>query len=191
MMDNVMVDLETFGRRPGCSLISIGAVAFDIGKNITGPEFYGVVNRRSCVEVGLHEDEETLEWWSKQDPTVSNIIKESEVGGHGIITMLKMFRDFLASLHSTSDKSVKVWGNGSDFDNAILISAYAAIGEKQPWEFWNNRCYRTVKSLHPEIKISRVFGQHHNALFDAKNQTNHLLRILRPSARRGSIAFHG
>jgi len=70
-----------------------------------------------------------------------------------------------------------LWGNGSTFDNVILSNAYRAIGVKQPWDFWNDRCYRTLKSLYPHVKLERS-GVAHNALDDAKSQAMHAVRII-------------
>ncbi len=49
---------------------------------------------------------------------------------------------------------------------------------EEPWNFWNNRCYRTLKNLHPKIELVRT-GVHHHALADAKTQALHLLEILK------------
>src|SRR3982751_4177087 len=57
-MDNVMIDLETLGRRAGCVVLSIGAVGFD-GKTL-GAEFYTVLNVRNQLDHGLHQDDDTL-----------------------------------------------------------------------------------------------------------------------------------
>jgi len=175
-MEHAMVDLETLGQRPGCSILSIGAVAFDQRRGL-GTEFYVVVNRESCKVAGLHEDESTLRWWGGQSQEAAQVLKDAETGVP-LGDALEQFTKFLAATASLAQ--IKVWGNGSDFDNAILACAYAAIGRDLPWKFWNNRCYRTVKSFHPEVKINRAAGVHHNALFDAKNQADHLLRMLRP-----------
>jgi hypothetical protein len=72
---------------------------------------------------------------------------------------------------------VNVWGNGAAFGNVILRSAYAACGLLPPWEFWNDRCYRTLKNLRPDIKLERS-GTHHNALDDAITQAEHAVVIL-------------
>ena len=60
-MQNVMIDLETLGRRAGCAILSIGAVAFDLKQGL-GEEMYVVVNRQSCNAAELHEDLSTLDW---------------------------------------------------------------------------------------------------------------------------------
>lgn len=73
-------------------------------------------------------------------------------------------------------KGVRVWGNGSDFDNVILRNAYAAIGSTYPWRYNDNMCYRTIKNLAPDVKMARQ-GVHHNALDDARSQALHLIAI--------------
>ena len=40
---DVMVDLETWGTKPGCAIISIGAVSF--GPDGLGEEFYTALDR--------------------------------------------------------------------------------------------------------------------------------------------------
>ena len=72
----------------------------------------------------------------------------------------------------------RVWGNGASFDNPILANAYRAVNLDPPWRFWNDRCYRTVKSMFGKnVKLERI-GEHHNALDDAKSQADHLIRIM-------------
>ncbi len=78
--------------------------------------------------------------------------------------------------HHFDKDVVKIWGNGADFDNVILTSAYKRNDLELPWRYTNNRCYRTLKSLYPEIKLERS-GTHHNALDDAISQANHLMSI--------------
>lgn len=172
-MEHVMIDLETLGRRAGCSILSIGAVAFDPTKGL-GEELYVVVNRQSCVDAGLHEDQDTLNWWEKQNESAKTVLGHSTEGGLVLTDALAKLTEFLAQF---GHKKVKVWGNGSDFDNAILTACYAAIGQNIPWEFWNNRCYRTLKSLKPQIKLARQ-GTHHNALDDAKSQAAHAIQLM-------------
>lgn len=172
-MEHVMIDLETLGRRAGCSILSIGAVAFD-PKSGLGQELYTVVSRESCKLAGLHEDPETLAWWEGQNEQAKRVLIEASAKQAVELTSaLEQLTEYLSQF---GRKKVKVWGNGSDFDNAILTACYAAVGQNIPWDFWNNRCYRTLKSLRPAVKLKRQ-GTYHNALDDAKSQALHLLDL--------------
>jgi DNA polymerase III epsilon subunit-like protein len=167
--ENVMVDLETLGTRAGCSILSIGAVKFDAEG--LGEEFYVVVSRENCIIMGLIEDPDTINWWSKQAPEARTVLDEAaKPEAKTLEEALNMFTKWLAN--------EKVWGNGSDFDNAILYACYAAIGQETPWKFWDSRCYRTLKALYPTIKMVRG-GTYHNALDDAKSQANHAVEIFK------------
>ena len=173
MFTDVMVDLETLGQTPGCALVSIGAVAFNGAK--LGPEFYQVVGRQSCLDAGLFEEEATLVWWKTQPLEAALAFDQSVNDGRQSIALkvsLEQFRTFLGAF----GPNVRVWGNGADFDNAILACAHRAAGLKLPWQFWNNRCYRTVKNLNPRVKLDRT-GVYHNALDDAKSQARHMLEL--------------
>lgn len=174
----VMCDLETWGRRAGCSIMSIGAVRFSedgIGGANPGEQFHVIVSRESCKTAGLHEDPSTIEWWGKQKPEAQRtmVLTESE---HAIDlkTALVQFGEFVNSV-----KGSKVWGNGADFDNAILYAAYAAVGLEVPWQFWDSRCYRTLKNMRPTVKADKRGGIYHNALDDAIYQAGHAVYLLR------------
>ena len=77
---------------------------------------------------------------------------------------------------------LRVWSNGAGFDNVVLSSAFRRIGMEQPWPFRNDRCYRTMKAQHPEVKMQRV-GTHHNAVDDAESQARHLMAMMAPKGR--------
>jgi hypothetical protein len=175
-MDNIMVDLETLGRRAGCSILSIGVVAFCPDSGKLGDELYIVVQRKSCVEAGLHEDDDTLRWWAGQTEAARQVLIDAETSKKAV-PLDKALEQLSAFITHHGGKNAKVWGNGADFDNAILTACYAAVKQTQPWDFWNNRCYRTLKSLVRGPKLQRV-GTYHNALDDAKSQALHAIELL-------------
>ncbi|MCP3966933.1 MAG: 3'-5' exoribonuclease [Lentisphaerae bacterium] len=163
--NNVMIDLETMGNNSKSAIISIGAVRFD---NLElGQEFYTNVNLQSCIDAGLTMDASTIMWWMKQSD-------EARKAFNSGVNLADALRDFTKWLGPGGE----VWGNGVDFDNVILASAYDAANQPLPWRYWNNRCYRTFKGLCPSIKVPRG-GIHHNALDDAKTQAEHLMKILK------------
>lgn len=170
--EDIMVDLETLGRRPGCAILSIGAVFFNPIRPSLLPTqvFYCVVRNDGHQEVlGLHQDPETVDWWEKQSPEARKVLAAAgrKSGNKQLPGALRDFNKFVAS----GGPRVRVWGNGADFDNAILSVAMACAGMKPSWEFWNNRCYSTLKSMAARgVNLPARQGVHHNALDDALHQ---------------------
>ena len=177
-MNNVMVDLETLGTRAGCVILSIGAVAFDPKTHQLGDEFYKVICTENCVNAGLTIDDRTLGWWNKQKAEAKQVLMDAKDSAICIplCDALGGFNVWLSQFPKAMD-DMKVWGNGSDFDNAILANAYAAVNIHPIWKFWNNRCFRTLKTLHPKVSSPEMNGVVHNALADAKWQAEYALNI--------------
>lgn len=174
-MKDMMVDLETLGTVPGCSILSIGAVRFDPRTGEMGDEFYVAVSRLSCKEAGLHESASTVKWWESQSPEARKVLDEaaSTAKSFGLSTALAAFNSYIQTVVGT-----RMWGNGADFDNALLRCAYHAVSLSPKLAPYNGRCYRTVKNLAPHIKLDKRQGTFHNALDDAKSQAQHLMDIV-------------
>ena len=172
-MDDIMVDLETMDSGPQAAIVAIGAVAFDVESGRLGHALYLPVSLSTSVKYGGKMGADTVLWWLKQSKDASSEFTNEDECFH-IEDALIEFESFI-NLVSDRD-SVRIWGNGASFDNVILASAYKNAFLQVPWKFWNDRCYRTMKSLHPNIKMDRV-GTHHNAMDDAKTQAKHLIRI--------------
>lgn len=171
---DIMVDMETLGSRPGCAILSIGAVAFDLKARTLGAEFHTLVSTASCRELGLREERGTREWWNRQSSDARAVLDQaasSEISLEEALDRLDAF----CRAHGGAPR-VRIWGNGADFDNAILADIYARLGRTPPWRFWNSRCFRTYKSLVPGLEPKRE-GVHHDALDDARHQAAWALRI--------------
>lgn len=172
-MTQVMIDLETMGTQSNAPIISIGAVEFDRTGIIS--EFYSVIDLKSAVDGGAVMDPRTVIWWMEQSDEARAALTGS---GEPIERVLDRFAVWMARFEAEG-----VWGNGAAFDNVILAEAYKRLDMEQPWPFWRDRCYRTLKSMYPDVTIMRA-GTHHNALDDAKTQANHLIEIERQSNGR-------
>lgn len=170
-MKNVMLDLETMGNRPRSAICAIGAVFFD--PTGLGPEFYVRVDLESCVRAGLRLDTSTVLWWLAQEDAARREIHDASLPRLELREALGQLTDFLSV---NFDGNLSMWGNGSDFDNVLTVDAYEAVGLEPPWKFWSHRCYRTLKSLRPDVRIPRK-GTHHNALDDAKSQALHAIDL--------------
>ena len=162
-----MLDLETMGTAPNSAIIAIGAVKFN-EKEITD-RFYEIVDISSCIKAGLVIDGDTVLWWLKQSKEARS---EYEKKGKQLVVALEQFTKWMG-------KNPIIWGCGSDFDNVILSSAYQAVSMEVPWKFWNNRCYRTMKSMYTNVKAPVRKGTYHCAVDDSEYQANHLIEILK------------
>jgi exodeoxyribonuclease VIII len=131
---NVMLDLETMGSGSHAAIVAIGAVEFNPMAMTLGRKFYCLVDLESAVKEGGQMDAGTVIWWLRQGDAAR---QELAKGGAPMIQALRDFAFWLA--RSASDPIV--WGNGSDFDNVILSSAYRRAGMPVPWRYSSSRCY--------------------------------------------------
>jgi hypothetical protein len=174
-MQHVMLDLETLGTSTVAAPISIGAVIFDPFKQgHVGGEFELFIDPADAQRVGMRVEWDTVKWWmdGRQDVPRALLLKNMR-DALDLPTVLGLFRDFLGT-----ERTI-MWGNGAGFDNVILGNAYRAIGEEQPWKFYDDRCFRTIKNLAPDIEKPNLGLVAHSALNDAKVQARHLQNIVR------------
>ena len=172
-MKHVMLDLETMGTGPQAAIVAIGAVAFDPTTNSIQCSFYQKVDLNSSVELGGVMSADTVLWWMKQDDEARH---QFYFTGIPLIDVLKRFEHWLSCLAPWEHR--QIWGNGAAFDNVILAGALQRAKIQVPWSYKNDRCYRTLKALYPEVPYEQL-GTEHNALDDARSQAIHLMQIFK------------
>lgn len=168
-MKNVMLDLETLSTEPNAMICSIGAVVFD--QSGLGAEFYRRIDIGYHDQIDAHISPSTVLWWLRQSDEARESFDTEQA-----TEWLPALMDFSAFIDHYAPEAL-IWGNGSDFDNVILANAYKRAGLTPPWRGYKNRCYRTLKSIVPKIKIERS-GTHHHALDDARSQAEHAIALL-------------
>jgi len=169
-MNNIMVDIETMGQGSNAAIVAIGAVVFDTSG--TGDEFYARISLEDAAKYGDIEASTVL-WWMAQNEAARGEITKRD----GVLQLSEVLYKFSLFIHRHQGSSgANIWGNGSDFDNVIIENAYKKVGRVAPWNFWNNRCYRTMKSTFRDVKLERN-GVHHKAIDDARYQAMHLIEI--------------
>jgi hypothetical protein len=171
-MTNVMVDLETLGTRSNSVILSIGAVFFEPKDNTLGREFYAQIRLSDSLERGMQVDASTILWWMSQKDDARNAFLNNEERGYALRLVLGEFNEFFC-LDGNRD-NIKIWGNGADFDCALLKDAYELCKLTPPWKYYNTRDLRTIKEFYnassfsaEEIKRFEPLTKH-NALEDAK-----------------------
>jgi len=201
MSVHIMVDLETLGKQKNACIVALGAYYFDTKEPTKGESFYLLANPESSLKTGLQMDADTVLWWLGQSEDARNELLRCREGA-SLAMVLASFASFYQGCsidqqtkfvlkfreenpNCTEEDCLKqskrypripVWGNGATFDNVILSTAYGLIGQPVPWQFTEDRCYRTLKNLCPQVPMVRT-GTHHNALEDCKSQALHLSAI--------------
>lgn len=166
-----MIDLETMGLKPTSAIVSIGVVHFNQTEILD--QFHQPIQLQSCLDVGMTQDASTVSWWAGQsaEARASWDNDDAVPVTEGLMRLVEFLRKH------ASDKSCCPWGNGSDFDNVLLVNAFDKIGADAPWKFYNHHCFRTMKNVFPVPDVPRT-GTYHSAIDDALTQTKHLHRIL-------------
>lgn len=171
---DLMIDTETAGLPPTGALLSIGAVFFDLQSQTQGPTFYRAIHLASSVKHGGTIDAGTVLWWLRQGDAARKAVAYGGEPLAGVLT------DFAAWITQTCrHEDVRPWGNSGTFDLTIVGGAYQRLGQKAPWYFTNERDFRTVRNLYPQVEYdtdAKGDGAH-NALADAVFQVEHLFKI--------------
>ena len=156
---HIMLDIETMGTKPGCAICSIGAVEFVPETGELRSDFESNITLDSCAKAGLTCDPTTVAIQALNDDPAP------------LADVLAVFTRWLLSFGPAG--KLHLWANSPSFDCAILSAAYDAVGMETPWKYWQERDYRTAKSLISQFDLPDAppfNGVRHTALADARHQ---------------------
>jgi len=136
-MKHLMLDLETWGQRPGCVVRSVGAVVFDPHSLDIGAGYYA--NMLRPISTAFHEDDSTKKWWSKQGDEAKALLEDKQF-------------DPMVTLESFNAFCIKhgikyVWSHGAGFDVPIWQFYLDHYKLEAPWKFWDIRDTRTIYDI--------------------------------------------
>lgn len=158
-----MIDLETWGKRPGCQVRSIGAVLFDpYDWTLPMQFFYANTDTPQQAGLGLVRDSETVAWWSDQSSTAQAVFNSAP--NYDLSVVVPALFDFVG-------KANYVWSHGKEFDLSILEDVAARLWLTPPWKFWEKMDTRTIyrcANVKPEPRPP--YTVKHHAMHDAYNQ---------------------
>lgn len=159
---HAMVDIETLGTRPGCMVLSIGAVRFDEnGADVN--TFYRTITASSQEPLGLRAEGGTLDWWLTQSPEAIAALRRVPP-----VSINQAMHDF--DTWWKANRCRYFWCHGATFDEPIINRVLKQLGWiDMPWKFYDVRDTRTLYHL-SGIAPQRDKGTHHDALADAQSQ---------------------
>ena len=168
-MADIMLDLETLGTRPGCVILTLGAVKFDpYSLQEPGPGIYFRVDVDEQTALGREVQEDTLAWWISQ----ADDIREEDLGENDRVSLDTLYRDLNRFLVGANN----IWAQGPLFDFAILENLYRQMGWPTPWQYWQIRDSRTLFGVHGDPRVKGKAGLH-NALEDCVSQATAVQQV--------------
>ncbi len=129
---NVMLDIETLGTGVNCVVLSVAAIQFD-NKGKLYNKYNVSLNIDQQQRLGRNVDSSTIEWWLKQKPEIFRAQLQNPIELGVALTELAKIT-----------KGHYIWSNGASFDIPIVASLYRQLGIDIPWNFWDERCARTI-----------------------------------------------
>jgi hypothetical protein len=165
----VAIDLETLGNTANAPVLSIGLVVFEEAGIVARHEWFPDVQEQ--LNAGAKPDASTILWWLQQDPEarLSQVNAARDPVSHVLGEVGAVFARY---------DVVEVWGNGPSFDCTILAELFRRHGRNAPWDFWKERCMRTLLSLSPGAdRIHPTIP--HCALADAEAQALTIIGALK------------
>lgn len=174
---HLMIDLETLATSPDAVIMSADLVFFDLEDKIIY-ESYASFCIESQLKSGRRIDGSTLLWWQKQSEDARRVFIECETGHKEIAPWIEAELFAAQKVKGFQWKDLQVWGNGALFDVGILEDVFRKKDSEIPWKFWNVFCFRTFDKMTKARKKLPRSGVHHNALDDARYQTECVLNVL-------------
>jgi hypothetical protein len=164
MAIHATIDLETIDTRPQSTVLSLGAVKFNpFDDSEPHSEMYFKIQIDDQDRLGRTSSDDTIEWWSKQDPK----IMEEAFDQEGAITV----EEALSKINKFVVGVDVLWGQGYGFDYTIIEDMYRSLGKPIPYNFWQVRDSRTLFSVCKEDPRKKIQNDLHNALADAYYQS--------------------
>lgn len=186
----IVVDLETMGKKPGCIVTEIGAVAIDInalyepGLAFT---FNEVVDYSSSKRAGFKADKKTMEWWGEKLGLAPMGRREYDYAythkwrnTRSIKKSIAEFNSLYESVVEAAGDKDRVFlvGNDIDFDKSILEHYYFATNTETPWHYraWLSLptfvwLIEYMTGTNVKTKVRETWETSHEALDDAKQET--------------------
>ena len=140
---DIVVDIETLGNEPGCTIFQIAAIAFDIKTGKIIKQFNKIADL-SVTKDFLKVNGSTLIWWLQTNKELlTELLTTKDCSPYSLIDN---FYKWLLLLKSDY-KKVYMWGNGILFDNALIKQAFKDVNINYPIDYNKDRDIRTIVEL--------------------------------------------
>lgn len=164
--DDVLIDLETLGTKPGCVILSCVAVGLNRKgeDNDRQPKIKVVFSMTQQMLIGLVPDQNTLSWYLKDKKGQLQEIKDSGASVEELKDALSRLTEFFNRVLQ-GNKNACIWGNDANFDVEILFELFKRVlpDSAFPFKYYKYMNVRTIKD-----SAEYLFGREFYSKKDAK-----------------------
>lgn len=183
----VMLDAETLGLKPGCVVLSISAVFFDLDDAGAGIEdkdkFFIHLPLFESLAKGLTIDPDTANWWTKQKEAVRNKTHESLLTLAPLYEQLSEFRNFLVTHRKEEGLELEVWANSPSFDVEILLHLFKLVNLPWPAKYYNEMDSRTIRRFF-DIEDDELSGLDSSKRHDPEYDCEYQIKVVQLARSR-------
>lgn len=180
---HVVISLETLGTYPSCPILSLGATCVGKYKGVyrRSGAFYTPISLADQLNKGFVVGASTINWWMNESDDRARESLNLCAGTDLRRALYNFAAWFKNCACGGSAANLYLWGNGSEFDNAILGYMYHKEQMFLPWTHKANQSLRTI------THIAKLFGFdirmdvptiRHYALHTAIAEADYLIKVL-------------
>jgi hypothetical protein len=168
--DNLMIDIEAIGIRPGSVVTSVGACMFNLSTGEVEDVFKVNIDISSSIKYGLKVDGKTLGFWFSQSKEAQDAMLKDPVP---LPEACKGLIKFCQSHHVDL-----AWANGAPYDFPMIEAVFDSCGAWFPILHKKVMCMRPLRALVGYKAPPEYFDEgkwmHHDALDDCRRQVQML-----------------
>jgi hypothetical protein len=187
MTQHIMLDIETLGLRPGCSVVSVAMVRLS---DLQSMQIN--LDRETQGKVGLLESQETLIWWGQQSHAAQAAAFLNPHDARTALAYVGQWMRWAIAPDGNMDVAPDpwfLWCHGAGFDAPILEYAFERFGLQAPWRYDQIRDTRTLYDLAGVNLWDFSEGERHIAINDAMCQAKAAIQALRCLAPKKTRYF--
>lgn len=160
-MIRLMLDIETFSRRPDAAIFEVAIVPFYADGRVDPPGSTRQIGHWQWVPSTGHFEGETVAWWMRQGGREGLVTPE----GYDELRVVDEIYAYLAGF----GEDVELWAQHTSFDCVILQQLLARHGRQMPVGFRRWRDLPTLRAEAGRPAVPRM-GQRHLAVDDCLHQ---------------------
>ena len=132
---DITFDFETVSTAPDAAPMTLCAIVWNRNTELDAPftddAFSVAIDLRTCAVEGFSFDQDTIDWWSRQNEQAKQSITEDEC--YGVDTAFRQFCEWIEQMKQKYNAdTVCLWCQGQDFDFPILKTIARKFGLKMP-----------------------------------------------------------